>query len=454
MLNNIFNIIILEKLWLIIKREYLTRVKKRTFILATILTPVAFAFFIVIVGFIFSYEDGDTRSIAIHDPAKILGDNGFKSKKDGSLHFVNTTVELEELKLEVQLGKYDGIIVLPQIKNLYSKQEKVYYYSDDQLGLDVRATILDRVSNCVQNYKVKALDIDMRQLDAINPKIVFDPKPISDNQEDESTIAGVIAAGIGGFMGMIMYMTVFIYGMMVMRSVMEEKVNRIVEIMISSVKPFTLMMGKIIGVGAVGLTQISIWAVLIPLLTLLVNLLFGFENTMQPAGMSSEMIDANMNMEETQFMAEQVLAELKNQNWLMIIPLFIFYFLGGYFLYASMFAAVGSAMSDDMGEGQALTIPITIPVILAFYIMIVAVRAPDSNLAIWSSIFPLFSPIVMPARLAFSPPVWQIALSMTVLALSAIFFVWLSAKIYRIGILMYGKKVSLREIGRWLFSRD
>ena len=158
--------------------------------------------------------------------------------------------------------------------------------------------------------------------------------------------------------------------------------------------------------------------------------------------------------EEVEFMARQVLEELKAQRWVVILPLFIFYFLGGYFLYASLFAAVGSAMSDDMGEGQALTIPITIPVVMAFYIMFAAIRAPQSSLAIWSSIFPLFSPIVMPARLAFDPPVWEIVVSMIVLAATSIFFVWLSGRIYRVGILMYGKKVNLRELGKWLFYRN
>ena len=445
----------MDKLWLIIKREYLTRVRKRSFILATILTPLAFALFIIIVGFIFSYEDGITKKIAIYDPANILGDSGFKSSKDGTLHFSKTNNDLEALKIETQLGKYDGIIVLPKIENIYAKKETVYYYSDNQLGLDVRASITNRVAKSVTEYKVKVLDIDTRQLEAIKPKIILDPKPISPNKEDEGTMAGIIAAAIGGFMGVIMYMTVFIYGMMVMRSVMEEKVNRIVEVMISSVKPFTLMMGKIIGVGAVGLTQVAIWAILIPLLSLLVNLVFGFDaNQFQSGNLPPELMEVNMDMEESQMLVQQIGEELMAQNWLMIIPLFIFYFLGGYFLYASLFAAVGSAMSDDLGEGQALTIPITIPVVIAFYIMFVAIRAPDSNLAVWSSIFPLFSPIVMPARLAFSPPAWQIALSMAVLMLSAIFFVWLSAKIYRIGILMYGKKITFGEIRKWLFYKD
>jgi ABC-2 type transport system permease protein len=146
--------------------------------------------------------------------------------------------------------------------------------------------------------------------------------------------------------------------------------------------------------------------------------------------------------------------ELKSQNWWSITPLFIFYFLGGYFLYASMFAAVGSAMSDDMGESQSLTIPITIPVIIAFYIMMMAIESPNSSMSVWASIFPLFSPIVMPARLAFDPAWWQVALSIVLLIATCLFFVWLAGRIYRVGILLYGKKVTLKELGKWMFMRD
>ena len=254
-------------------------------------------------------------------------------------------------------------------------------------------------------------------------------------------------------MGTIMYMTVFIYGMMVMRSVMEEKVNRIVEVMISSVRPFQLMLGKIIGVGAVGLTQVAIWGLLIPIIYIIVALVLGLDmNSGQMDGV--DMAAANIDPEEIKGMIALAMQELSRQNWLMIVPLFILYFLGGYFLYSSLFAAVGSAMGDDLGEGQALTIPITIPVLISFYIMMVAVRSPHSSLAVWASIFPLFSPIVMPARLAFNPPFWQIFLSIVLLLGTAIFMVWLSARIYRVGILMYGKKVSFKEIGKWMFYKD
>ncbi|MEO1408951.1 MAG: ABC transporter permease [Bacteroidota bacterium] len=437
----------MEKLWLIIKREYLTRVRKRSFLLATFLTPLAFAIFFVIIGVIFSYESGETLHIAIVDEGKILRNNF--SKDEDNLYFHVVSTPLEELRETFGAGKYDGILVLPKIGQLQAQDHTVYYYREKPLGLDVRTTVVAKVRNRIRDYKMRMLNLEEVDIRSLKVSVEFQPEAIREGDAESSSMAAWIAAAIGGMMGVIMYMTVFIYGMMVMRSVMEEKMNRIVEVMISSVKPFQLMMGKIIGVGAVGLTQVAIWGILIPLVYGLVFLLFGFNSSQTEMAMST----ADIDQVDLQLMAEQIGGELWSQNWALILPLFVFYFLGGYFLYASLFAAVGSAMGDDMGEGQALTIPITIPVVLAFYIMFVAVRAPQSNLAVWSSIFPLFSPIVMPARLAFDPPWWEIAASVLSLAATAIFFVWLSGRIYRVGILMYGKKVSLREIGRWLFYR-
>lgn len=443
----------MSKLWLIVKREYLTRVRRRTFILATLLTPLAFAFFFIIVAVIFSYESGTKRKIAFIDNGGITQGNTFTDAEDGSLYFVKSSQPLEELKEEVLRGTYDGILVIPPISNIKHKHFDVKFYTDKQLGLDDELALAAKIKDKVRDFKIKALNLDSEEINALQTQVSLTTQTVSGGEKESSQFSSAIGAAVGGIMGVIMYMTVFIYGMMIMRSVMEEKTNRIVEVMISSVKPFQLMLGKIIGVGAVGLTQVAIWAVLIPSASVLVNLIFGIDsgslNELETAG-----ANVDITPEDAQAIVARVMSELGAINWWLILPLFVFYFLGGYFLYSSLFAAVGSAMGDDLGEGQSLTIPITIPVLIAFYIMIVAVRAPESNLAVWSSIFPLFSPIVMPARLAFNPPFWEIALSVTVLAATSIFFVWLSARIYRIGILMYGKKVGFREIGKWLFYKD
>ena len=436
----------MKKLWLVIKREYLTRVRKRSFILGTLLTPLGFGLFFIVVGFIFSYESDDAKTIAIIDEGNIL-ENKISDTKNLYFQFPNKS--LENLKKEVEEEKFDGVLVIPKMTDLYVKDQTVYYYSEKPPSADINNFIEKRIEKSIREYKINALNLEERQVEALSVDVSVDPEPLDPNEDNATTFSSAVGVFLGMMMGFIMYTVVFVYGMMVMRSVMEEKTTRIVEVMISSLKPFQLMMGKIIGVGAVGLTQVTVWAILIPTISLLVNLIFGFDNSrfeeMQAAG--------TIDPDDMEAMVHLAMNELENMNWWLILPLFILYFLGGYFLYSSLFAAVGSAIGDDMGEAQSLTLPISIPVILALYIMIVAVQSPDSSLAVWSSIFPLFSPIVMPARLAFDPPFWQILLSLALLFGAVLFFVWLAGRIYRVGILMYGKKATMGELMKWIFTK-
>ncbi len=437
----------MNKLWLIIRREYLSRVQKKSFILTTLLTPLAFLVFFIFVGFIMSYESDEANKIAIVDQ-----DNMLKKaiKDDGNTFFSFPTASLDTLKAQTLRGDYNGVLVIPPLSDIQAKEHKLYYYSDDQLSLDVESAIESAVSSRIREYKITTMNLDPQVVESLRTSVEIDPEPIEEGGEDISSMRSAIGAGLGFIMGIMMYMGVFIYGMMIMRSVMEEKTNRIVEVMISSVKPFQLMMGKIIGVGAVGMTQFLVWIILIPLVSVLVNLVFGFDpQQMQSPGMAASQMDPD----DMQSMVMMAMQELGSIDWWVIIPLFLLFFIGGYFLYASLFAAVGSAVGDDIGESQSLTLPISIPVLIAFYIMMVSVRTPHSTLAVWASIFPLFSPIVMPARLAFDVPWWQIALSLVLLMATVVFFVWLSGRIYRIGILMYGKKVTLKELGKWMFYK-
>ncbi len=438
----------MKKLGIIIKREYLTRVTRRSFIIATFLTPLGFALLFVVVGVIFSYQSDDVRKIAIIDEDNILGGS---IKDEKNLYFEFVQKELGEMRQGLNDTDFDGILLLPAMKDVFASRYIVYYYSEKQPTPDIELAIKERLNKAMRDYKIESLQLDRKQLEALDTRIELDPEPLVESGQDASMLTSAIASGIGFIMGIIMYMAVFIYGMMIMRSVMEEKTTRIVEVMISSVRPFELMLGKIIGVGAVGLTQFAIWAILIPLISMGASLAFGMNSAQFD---NPSMSTAEIDPDDMQAMIGLAMHELGSLNWWFLLPAFVFYFLGGYFLYASLFAAVGSAMGDDLGEGQSLTIPITIPVLLAFYIMMVAVQAPNSSLAVWSSIFPLFSPIVMPARLAFSPPLWEIAVSMLLLGVSSVFFVWLSGRIYRVGILMYGKKVTLKELGKWMFYRD
>lgn len=442
----------MQKLWLIIKREYLTRVKKKSFILTTLLAPLAIALFMIIVGLIFSYEGDDAKSIVIIDRSEVFGK---KLKDQRNFYFTFTDKSLEDLAQQDEKD-FDGILLVPPLEEVTTNKHTVYYYSDQQLDLDGSESLQRVVRDKLRDYKIDKLRLDPALLDKLDTQVTLDPEPLTKTDGEDpdtdnpSPFTTVIAAAIGGIMGFAMYMIVFINGVMVMRSVMEEKMNRVVEVMISSVKPFKLMMGKIVGVGGVGLTQILIWMILIPLIMMGANLLFGFDTQQS---MLESSANTTMSVEEMEAIVPQIMAELHNINWWLIIPCFIVFFFGGYIIYASLFAGVGSAIGDDMAESQALTLPLTIPVIIALYIMFAALRVPNSTLAVWSSLFPLFSPIVMPARLAFDPPAWQIILSIVLLIGAAIFSVWISGRIYRVGILMYGKKSSFKEIWKWLISK-
>lgn len=441
----------MNKFWLVFEREYMTRVKKPSFILVTILAPLSIGAFALIVGLIFAYNSQtQQRSIIVLDEGKMLASTMEMSDTSvaGKLTFDFLDISTDSAKALVKAEKYDGVLVVPAMKSIDSTSHLVKYYAEDQLGLEMGDRISDKIGDGIRDFKISTLHLDKRQLETLSTDVEIDPEPLTAGGEDASPMTTYIAAAIGGSLGFIMYLTVFIYGMMVMRSVMEEKVNRVVEIIVSSVKPFQLMLGKIIGVGAVGLTQVAIWAILLPVIMFFVQLVIGTDTqSIQAAQMGAPEMPAQLSM------MNQLWAELAHQQWWLILPLFVFFFLGGYILYASLFAALGSAINEDMGESQTLTIPVTIPVVLAFYIMMASINAPHSGLAVFGSLFPLFSPIVMPARLPFHPPIWQVLLSVLLLVGTCIFFVWLSGRIYRVGILMYGKKVTLKEISKWMFYK-
>lgn len=436
----------MQQLRLIIKREYWTRVRRRSFIIATLVTPLAFGLFVVIVNYILQYKSDEVIRIAVVDQGELFS-GGIADEEN--IFFKQLDVDLETIQENFSEFDYHGILVTPPAGSVQQQKYTAKYYTDQKLTLELEPILIDRLKSALRKHKIEELELDEKTLSALNSQVDIRPTPVTPEAVVGTSLAGKIAAVIGMVMAFLMYTTVFIYGMMVMRSVMEEKTNRIVEVMISSVRPFPLMLGKIIGVGFVGLTQITAWAILVPLMLIGVNLFFGFE----VGATNLPEAPPELNGMNPELLANQIMTELGSFNWWLILPLFLLYFLGGYFMYAALFAAVGSAMSDDLGESQSLTIPITIPVILAFYITIAAIQSPNSGLAVWASMFPLFSPIVMPARLPFDPPWWQVASSILLLVLACMALVWLSGRIYRVGILLYGKKVSLLEMGRWIFRK-
>jgi ABC-2 type transport system permease protein len=441
----------MKKLWLIIQREYMSRITKKAFILGTLLTPLLIGGFIFLQVKTMTYKDDNFKNIAVLDESGILK---HAPTNQQNIHFALVSDGLVEAKKAVIAKKYNGVLVVPKITDVTKKNFTLKYYSDEKLGNDMSNDIENKIEDFIKDYKVNTLALDTAKIQALKTRVEIDPDPI-EGTEDASTVSGLVAMGIGGTMGLLMYLSVFIYGMMIFRSVMEEKTSRIVEVMISSVKPFQLMLGKIIGVGAVGFTQFIIWFILVALISTGISAMVGVDSS-QVAANSPQMNAAMQNTQEIQQNGQMgvALLELQNQNWALILPLFFIFFILGYLMYAALFAAVGSAVGDDQGEAQSLTLPITLPVIAAIYIMFAAVRSPDSSLAVWSSIFPLFSPIVMPARLPFHPPAWQIALSLVLLIGTVIGLVWMAGRIYRVGILMYGKKVTFKELGKWLFYKD
>jgi len=440
----------MSKLSLIIRREYLTRVRKKSFIIGTLLAPVGLLVYMLVIIGLSSYQGSDEIKVAVLDEAKMV--NPLPDEK-GVRFIPSGTKTLEALKTEVTEKKLDGVLRIPPLGSFQQKDHTIFYYSDEKLAPEKSGQIEKRIAAKIKAFKMDSLKLDAERLKLLESEVSIDPEGIkSDQEDDQSKYTAGVGIAVGGIMTFLLFFMVLMYGQMVMKSVMEEKTNRIVEVMMSSVRPFDLMMGKIIGAGLVGLTQVVAWVVLSGAVSFIVPLVMGFDAGQMQAPMTQG--DATIDPELMQDTGMRIMAELSRQNWPLLIGSFIIYFLGGYFIYSSMFAAVGSAMGDDTGEGQALTLPATLPLILAFYIVSMAGwRNPDSSLMVFASIFPLFSPIAMPFRLAFNPPWWQVALSLTLVIASAVFFVWLAGRIYRVGILMYGKKVTVKEMWKWMFYK-
>jgi ABC-2 type transport system permease protein len=423
----------MNKILLVARREFLTRVQKKTFLLTTILLPLLiFGFYAMIIYF--SVNGGSTLTIAVADNANFFNDSLPKTD-EAEFRFVNNTSE-ETLKQEVASGKYNGYIFIPAGANALNF-DSIEVVSLKSVGLISRGKIIDAINNKLQDKKLMSLNVSKAQLDSVHKK--SDIKFNTLYGEDTAGKAGASYV-VGMFSGFLIYIILFIYGTMVMRGVMEEKVSRIAEVIVSSLKPFQLMMGKIIGIGAVGLVQFIIWIALVSSTKLLL-----------------------FNIFPQQFNAQTgAIADMSNAvsaiNFPLIIGCFIFYFLGGYLLYSSLFAAVGSAVNEDPQDAQSLMLPITMPIIFAIVIMMKAVNDPSSGLAIFGSLFPLTSPIVMMARIAHgvpnTVPYWELLTSMALLILGFLGTTWIAGKIYRTGILLYGKKVTVKEMWKWAFRKS
>jgi len=348
---------------------------------------------------------------------------------------------------------YSAFLQIPREYN--SGADSISLISTKQLGIDAEDKIKDQINDAIRNQAFLKNNIDKKVLDSINKldedqSYKFRTVVKQGNKTEKSNAA--LSYGIGYGSGFLIYITLFIYGAAVMRGVMEEKMNRIAEVIISSVRPFQLMMGKILGIAAVGITQLLIWIVLIVLLSSVSTSFISADTLQHAQAMNNGMGAAGDSSAAINFLNAK--STFLSANWALIIPCFLFYFLGGYLFYASLFAAVGSVVNEDPQEAQSLMLPITMPIILSFIIMTTAVGKPDAPISVWASIIPFSSPIVMMGRIpSGNVPIWQLVVSMFSLVAGFILTTMLAAKIYRTGILLYGKKVTFKEMGKWLFRR-
>ena len=447
----------MNKIFIVARREFLTRVQKKTFLLTTIGVPILiFAFYALII--FFSVKSTSDFKVAIVDQANIF-DGKIDEKKSSEVIFSFVKEDTATLNKKLEQKEYDAYLYVPAGFSIIGQsKDSLQFRSAKTVGLMTREKIENRISKALEEKRLLSMNISKAQLDSIqSQKEVITFANTSGKKENQSKVGVSYAVGfISGFM---IYIILFIYGTMVMRGVVEEKVSRIAEVIISSVKPFQLMMGKIIGIGAVGLVQFLIWGALVIILQLAVPVLFPqlFEGMqaqpVQPGMMAA--VDATKQQPD---MIRGLMEGLNQINFPLIVGCFVFYFLGGYFMYASLFAAVGSAANEDMQDAQSLLLPIMMPIIFAIVIMMQAVNNPNGSLAVFGSLFPLTSPIVMMARVAHGVPegvsALQLILSMVFLVLGFFGTTWLAGKIYRTGILMYGKKVTWKELWKWAIKKN
>lgn len=428
-------------LTLIIKREFIAKVRNKSFIVMTFLSPLLFVGIAAFVGYLGSIK-ADVKQIAIHDETGIFASE-FKDSEE--YHYLDLSkVDIKILKDSIVKESYEGLLFIPKTDSLKTLESKIQYISNDSPSLGFLSETEDVIVK-----KITKLNFEKAKLDTLAIKNAEANVSIGvAKSSGEETLKGLneIKIAIGGAFGYLIMMFIIIYGNMVMRSVIEEKTNRIIEIIISSVKPFQLMMGKIIGTSIAGVLQFFIWAIIGLSLMFAASAFFGI-NASPTAKVPPEMMQQAQEQMSTM---QMYIKEMWNLPIATIIICFIVYFIGGYFLYSSFYAAIGAAV-DNETDSQQFLLPIIMPLILGVYIgFFTVINDPHGTIATVFSMVPLTSPIVMLMRIPFGVPWWQIALSITLLFGTFMGVVWFASKIYRVGILMYGKKPTWKELYKWL----
>ncbi|WP_419870139.1 ABC transporter permease [Chryseobacterium sp. CT-SW4] len=434
----------MNNIFLITKREFLTQVKKKSFIILTLLAPILIIGFGAVIGLMFKANES-------HNTIEVIDHSGIfqgQLKSNDKLTYLFVPTVTEKAKVDQLKGNetVDGILILPQLsnQNFDHLQKESRLIVNTKIGFETKQRIVSDITNVIKKEKMKKLGIAENQLLSLDKS--FELKTINvseDNKEDNDLTFGV-KTGLSMILMYVTFMFIIIYGVRVMRSVLEEKNNRVVEIIISSVKPFELMMGKILGVTLVALTQFTIWIAMSVVGALVLNTGFSSLQDNIPGG-NEEM----MNKLDMTQVATQISHSLLELNFPLIIFVFIVFFLLGYIFYSSIYAAIGSAV-DNETETQQFTLFAILPLMLGMYGSFSLMNNPDGPLGFWLSIIPFTSPVAMIARIPFGVPVWQLVLSIVLLLGTTVFMIFLAGKIYRVGILMYGNKATLKELWKWI----
>lgn len=428
----------MHKIGLIISREYLTRVRKKSFIIMTIIGPLLFAALIILPTWLAS-QDGDQKVIEVLDESGSFRD---KFQDTESLVFEYISGDLATAKERVPNENTFGLLYIPAID--IDNPTGISLYTLSNPSIVMVKTIERTIKSEIEEIRLTNSGIDKEMLASLKADVNVNTISLSTTGEEKASSSG--AASVAGYVGsFLIYFFIFYYGAQIMRGVIEEKTNRILEVIISSVRPMQLMLGKIIGVAAVGLTQFVLWVMLTFAISSLVASIFGID-----AAASPQMAQAqDVPMEEI----DNIMSSLTSLNFPLIIGVFLFYFLGGYLMYGALFAAVGSAVDSD-ADSQQFMFPITIPLIFSIVVLGAVLKDPDGTLAFWMSMIPLTSPVVMMMRTPFGVPEWQLALSMVLLIGGFLFTSWVAGRIYRVGILMHGTKVNYKTLAKWFVLKN
>ena len=434
------------KIGIIIEREYLTRVKKRSFLLITFLAPIFFAALMFLPGLLMlnSEKFDSKKTIAVCDESTL-----FTGKfKDTDVNtFIYEEKDITDVKNLVREGVYDGVLYI--LGTSLTLPVNAEIYSMNQIPMTLTDYINTTMKTVIEHQKLLASGIDPDIVKAANTTVYVQAIRMSEDENVEKKSFGEFEFLLGIALAMVIYFVIFIFGSQVMRGVIEEKTNRIIEVIISSVKPFELMMGKIIGIALVGLTQFLLWGILTMGIYVAVAQFLPTQEVFSTGTVMTEQIAEAAANTDTEQVLTKVFDVIHSINFKAILWCFLFYFIGGYFLYSAMFAAVGSAVDNETDTQQFVT-PISMLLIIPMVCSTIIANAPDSSLSLWLSMIPFTSPVAMMLRIPFGVPIWQVVTSVALLFVTFIIFTWLAGKVYRTGILMYGKKVSWKEIIRWI----